>query len=95
MPDSIDVTRNDAGLQYEVELNGTPAGLIRYRVDGDVLDMVHTEVDPEFEGGGVGSTLVQRALDDVRERGLYVRPSCPFVAAYIEQHPDYADLVAS
>lgn len=87
------VTRNDDALQYEIELNGTPAGLIRYTVEGDTITMVHTEVDPQFEGQGVGADLVKHALDDVRARGERVVPLCPFVAAYIERHPGYADLV--
>ena len=89
-----DVSRNDAALQYEVELNGTPAGLIRFTRDDDVITLVHTEVDPQFEGQGVGSALIQRALDDIRGRGERVVPLCPFVAAYIEKHPEYADLVS-
>jgi predicted GNAT family acetyltransferase len=57
--------------------------------------MVHTEVEPEWEGRGVGSELVRGALDDVRARGLKVRPLCPFVRAFIERHSEYLDLVAS
>ena len=56
---------------------------------------MHTDVAPKWEGKGVGSTLVQGALDDVRARGLKVQPICPFVAAYIRRHPEYQDLVAS
>lgn len=55
--------------------------------------MVHTDVDPKWEGHGAGSALVQGALDDVRARGLKVRPVCPFVAAYIRRHPDYEEIV--
>jgi uncharacterized protein len=36
---------------------------------------------------------VRGALDDMRARGLKVAPVCPFVAAYIRRHPEYADLV--
>jgi predicted GNAT family acetyltransferase len=56
---------------------------------------VHTDVDPKWEGKGVGAALVQGALDDVRARGLKVRPFCPFVAAYIRRHPEYDDIVAA
>jgi predicted GNAT family acetyltransferase len=56
--------------------------------------MVHTEVDPEFEGSGLGGKLVAGALDDVRAQGRRVQPLCPFVAKYIARHPEYADLVA-
>ena len=46
-----------------------------------------------IEGHGGGSTLVEAALDRVRDEGLRVVPRCPFVASYIERHPAYADLV--
>ncbi len=35
----------------------------------------------------------EAALDDIRERGLYVVPVCPFVERFIERHPEYDDLV--
>jgi predicted GNAT family acetyltransferase len=58
------------------------------------LVFTHTEVDPDHEGEGVGSTLVRGALDDARRRGMPVVPRCPFVRAWIERHPDYADVRA-
>ena len=54
----------------------------------------HTEVDPSFEGQGVGSALARGALDDVRSRGLHIIAMCPFISAYVRRHPEYADLIA-
>jgi predicted GNAT family acetyltransferase len=82
-------------LRYEIEVDGEVAGFLMYRVEPGVLELVHTDVDPKWEGKGVGAALVQGALDDVRARGLKVRPFCPFVAAYIRRHPEYQDLVAA
>lgn len=82
-------------LRYEIEVDGEVAGFIMYRRSPDVITLVHTDVDPKWEGHGVGSELVQSALDDLRARGLKVRPLCPFVAAFLERHPEYLDLVAS
>ena len=87
------VRDNIEELRYELEEGGEVRGFIQYRRDDDVITMVHTDVDPKWEGHGVGSALVQGALDDVRARGLKVRPLCPFVAAYIRRHPDYDDIV--
>lgn len=55
--------------------------------------LVHTDIDPGYEGRGLGSKLVAGALDDLRRRGLGVVPLCPFVAAYLRRHPEQADLV--
>ena len=88
------VNNTDAG-KYEISLDGKPAGFAEYRLKDSRVIFTHTEVDSAFEGHGIGSTLVRYALDDVRERGLHAVPLCPFIAAYIEQHPEYQDLVAS
>jgi predicted GNAT family acetyltransferase len=89
------VTDRPEELRYEIEVDGVVAGFIMYRIEPGVLELVHTDVDPKWEGKGVGAALVQGALDDVRARGLKVRPYCPFVAAYIRRHPEYEDLVAA
>ena len=57
-----------------------------------MITFVHTEVPPELGGKGIGSKLVRGALDQVRARKLRVVAQCPFVKAYIEKHPEYADL---
>jgi predicted GNAT family acetyltransferase len=74
--------------------DGELVGLIDYHLGGNVITLIHTEVLPAFNGQGHASTLARSALDDARARGLSVVPSCPYVAAYIGKHPEYADLVA-
>jgi predicted GNAT family acetyltransferase len=90
----VQVARNDAALEYVATVDGERAGEIRFTLDDGTVTMLHTEVEPRYEGEGVGSELVRRALDDVRARGEHVVPLCPFVSAYIERHREYADLVS-
>lgn len=91
----VQVADNHERRRYEALVDGEVAGASYYR-DGDgVRVLTHTEVADEFEGRGVGSRLIAGALDDIRTRGLRVRPLCPFAAAYVERHPEYADLVAA
>jgi uncharacterized protein len=81
--------------RYEVrDADGTVLGFAAYRRHGDVVVFTHTEVDDGHEGEGIGSTLVRSALDDVRAAGRTIQPLCPFVRAYVDRHPEYADLVA-
>lgn len=58
-----------------------------------MIAFTHTEVDDAVEGQGLGSRLIRYALDDVRARGLKVRPVCPFVKTWIRRHEDYQDLL--
>jgi uncharacterized protein len=90
----LEVQRDDARHIYIAHVGGEQA-VIAYREAGpDTLDFQHTEVAKPLQGKGMGDELVRQALDDVRERGLKVIPTCPFVAAYIRRHPEYGDLVA-
>ena len=91
----MNVANHPSELRYEIDVDGAAAGFIDYRRADGVVELVHTEVAPEWQGRGVGSALVQGALDDVRTNGAKVSPICPFVAAYIRRHPEYQDLIAS
>jgi len=46
-----------------------------------------------LQGQGLGAVLVRAALDDVRQRGARIVPSCWYVAEFIAEHPEDADLV--
>ncbi len=93
MPPNLQVSDNKDEQRYEASVNGGVAFAAYQPAGEDTLIFTHTEVPEESEGGGVGSALVKAALDDVRAQGMQVVPQCPFVAAYIERHPEYADLV--
>lgn len=80
--------------RFELRSGDEVLGFIVYRLAGDVITLVHTEVDPAHSSQGHAATLARGALDDARARGLTVVPSCPYVAAYITKHPEYADLAA-
>jgi predicted GNAT family acetyltransferase len=80
--------------RFAVHLDGATA-LLAYKVEGDTIYFTHTEVPAEMEGKGIGGQLAKAGLQYARENGLKVAARCPFVASYLERHPEYQDLVAS
>jgi predicted GNAT family acetyltransferase len=64
-----------------------------YRVRPGAVAFTHTVVEPEYEGKGIGSRLARTVLDDAVTRGLRIVPYCPFIAAYLERHPEYGEHV--
>ena len=89
----VQVSNNEAKSRYVATLDGEQAGIAAYERSGSTITFTHTVVDEAVEGHGVGSTLVRYALDDARTEHLTVVPQCEFVAAFIEEHPEYQDLV--
>jgi uncharacterized protein len=90
---ATDVLDVPARSRYEVTVDGELAGFTEYREVEGVRVFTHTEVFDDFEGKGVGGALARGALDDVRAGGRRLVALCPFIAAYLERHPEYADLV--
>ncbi len=89
----LDLTDNPEQHRYEAHDGETLAGFASYILTGEMIVFSHTEVDPSYEGRGVGSSLARTGLDDARRRGLSVMPLCPFIHAWISKHPEYTDLV--
>lgn len=89
-----EVTHDVEHARYQARVDGVPAGVAVYQLTDELVVFTHTEVDPAFEGQGIGSALAKFALDDVRREGRRrVLPLCPFIRDWIGRHPDYADLV--
>ncbi|GIG40609.1 GNAT family N-acetyltransferase [Cellulomonas phragmiteti] len=87
------VEHDEAGRRYVLRIGDDEVGELGYSVGGDRVVLEHTAVDESRQEKGLGSQLVAYALDDVRDAGRRVVPQCPFVRAYVERHPEYADLV--
>jgi predicted GNAT family acetyltransferase len=87
------VTNNRDESQYELIVEGHKA-LAAYRLEDGKVSFTHTEVPPELEGQGVGTRLVEGALEQVRAEGLKVVPLCSFVRHHVETHPEVQDLLA-
>jgi predicted GNAT family acetyltransferase len=88
-----DVSHDRVAHRFEVR-TAAGNGVLAYLERGSALEILHTEVPDAAEGQGYGSALAVAALDYARSEGKRVIPSCPYVAAYIERHPAYADLVS-
>ncbi|WP_127792134.1 GNAT family N-acetyltransferase [Agromyces sp. LHK192] len=93
--EAIAITRNTTRGRYEVEIDGEVAAFAMYREEPGRIVFTHTVVRPEFEGRGIGSRLASHVLDEAVEHGLEIVPECPFIASYIEQHPEYSTYVAA
>jgi uncharacterized protein len=74
MHDSVRIERNDAAGRYELTLDGEVVGFAQFRTSPGRIVFTHTVVQPEHEGHGFGSRLAK---------------FCPFIAAYLREHPGY------
>lgn len=86
---------NDANMnRYELLVDGEAVGSADYQIRGETIVFTHTEIDPARREKGMGGELARGALNLVRAETDYrVVASCPFMSAWIAEHPDYQDLL--
>ena len=88
----LDIRHNPGEQRFEVSIEGILA-VLEYTLGEQLIAFTHTLVPPELGGQGVGGQLARAGLDYAREQALSVDPVCPFVAGYIEKHPEYQALL--
>ncbi len=94
LSEQVVVTRNEDEHRWEARIGEDLAGFAAYQLTDELVVFTHTEVEPAFEGRGVGGALARAALDEVEAEGTRkVMPLCPFIKAWIARHPDYRPMV--
>lgn len=90
------VTRNDSASRYELHLDNELVGFASFFDDVDlgIREFPSTEVDPSYQGRGLAGRLVGEALKDTAAAGLKVSAVCPYVAGFIQRHPEYQSMLA-
>ncbi len=84
------ITDNPGAGRYEAHVDGRVAGFAEYQLTDALVVFTHTEVDPAYEGQGIGSAIARHALDQLVESGTRkALPVCPFIKGWIERHPEY------
>jgi len=77
--------------RFEIQIAGDTA-YAEYLEQGQTLVLTHTFVPPSLRGKGLAGVLVQHVLNFARKEQKSVEPQCSYAAAFMNQHPEYADL---
>lgn len=83
---------NNEEQQFEMGLDDGLA-LLEYTRKDDKIYLTHTEVPKAQQGNGIGTKLVRHTLDYLRSQNITAVPLCSFVQHFINEHPEYADIL--
>ena len=91
--DDYELIDNEERHQYEFHIGKYVPQIEYLKTKNGEIYLTHTEVPVALEGKGVGSQLVEKVLKDIEKQELRLVPLCPFVAGYIQKHPDWRRIV--
>ncbi|WP_185816924.1 GNAT family N-acetyltransferase [Hymenobacter metallilatus] len=87
------ITHQVHDQEFTLKRQGHSAELAYSYPSPGIIDFTHTYVEEALRGQGVGEQLAEAGLAYARQQQLRVRASCPFVQAYLQRHPQHADLL--
>lgn len=79
--------------RFVISVDGEDVGELTFVETPDAITLDHTGVDPAHRGGSIADRLVRTGLDELSTSTTKrIISACPYVARWIEKHPDYAPL---
>ena len=91
--DDYELIDNEERHQYELHIGKYVPKIEYIKTKNGEIYLTHTEVPVALEGKGVGSQLAEKVLKDIEKQELRLVPLCPFIAGYIQKHPDWRRIV--
>jgi predicted GNAT family acetyltransferase len=89
----IAIRHDPAARRFEAVVDGVRC-VLEYELEGRTMRITHTGVPEAVGGRGIAAELVRTALAAARAQDWMVVPACSYAAAYMDRHPEYADLRA-
>lgn len=90
----MEIRHDRAAHRFVADTPGGEAFLSYVSVGDDRLDFEHTFVPESARNRGVGADIVLHALEYARGRNAQVIPTCSFVRRVLDEHDEYASLIA-
>ena len=81
------------GKEFTITADGQTVGIASFADRGNRRVFVYTEVDDAFQGRGLATILVNEAVKSTKADGLRIVAVCPMVAAFLDKHKEFDDIV--
>ena len=91
-PEFIDIPLIKSDTQFQITFEEHKAFIV-YREHPGVITLIHTETEPELEGKGAATAVIEKTLEYIEENNDTLIPLCPLVFAYIKRHPEWKRIV--
>jgi uncharacterized protein len=85
------VTQRDK--EFTITVDGQTVGIAAFEDRGNQRVFVHTEVDNAFQGRGLATILIEKAIKSTKADEPRIVAVCPMVAAFLGNHKEFDDIV--
>jgi predicted GNAT family acetyltransferase len=87
------VVHDPVAHRFTLAVPSGTARLLYAQAGAGIIEYYSTYVPTADRGQGLGGQLVEAAVEYARAQGLRIIPSCWYVAQWLREHPEHADLI--
>ena len=88
----LKVTDNPGKHRFEAHIGDDLAYIEYAHFKGDIV-LMHTFVPESLRGQGIAGRMIKLSLEYIRAERIPIIVYCPVISKFIENHPEYKDLV--
>jgi len=87
-----EIINDKQGSRFVITVDGLEVYEL-YAEDKGTIDLYSTYTPPKLRGRGLAADVVKAALEYAKEKKLKVIPTCWYVRKYMDEHPEYKELI--
>ncbi len=87
-----EIINDKQGSRFVITVDGLEVYEL-YAEDKGTIDLYSTYTPPKLRGRGLAADVVKAALEYAEEKNLKVIPTCWYVRKYVDEHPEYKELI--
>lgn len=87
-----EVINDKQGSRFVMNVDGNEVYVL-YAEDKNAIDLYSTYTPPQLRGQGLASVVVKVALEYAKEKKIKVIAGCWYVRKFIDENPEYQNLV--
>lgn len=87
-----EIKHNVESRRFELTVSGI-ISMIEYESSEGILNLTRVHVPYELTGQGLASYMAKHVFNYARENNLKIIPTNTFIKTYIQNHPEYHDLL--
>lgn len=87
-----EIINDKQGSRFVITVDGLEVYEL-YAEDKGTIDLYSTYTPPKLRGRGLAAEVVKAALEYAKEKKLKVIPTCWYVRKYVDEHPEYKELI--
>ena len=73
--------------ELQLFLDRQKVGYMSIAIDGRLINVYYTKINPELEGKGYAKLLLDELVKYAEDNNLMIDPECDFVHQQLENHP--------